>query len=57
MANNRFHRLNKLVFWFGPTNVTSMDKPFFRRLFSRPQKPAVETTETMQLSPIGAGVG
>ena len=23
-----------------------MDKPFFRRLFSRPQKPAVETTET-----------
>jgi TPR repeat protein len=26
--------------------MTSMDKPFFRRLFSRPQKPAVETTET-----------
>jgi len=23
-----------------------MDTPFFRRLFSRPQKPAVETTET-----------
>lgn len=23
-----------------------MDKPFFHRLFSRPQKPAVETTET-----------
>jgi TPR repeat protein len=23
-----------------------MDQPFFRRLFSRPQKPAVETTET-----------
>ena len=23
-----------------------MDKPFFRRLFSRPQKPAVDTTET-----------
>jgi TPR repeat protein len=26
--------------------VTSMDQPFFRRRFSRPQKPAVETTET-----------
>jgi TPR repeat protein len=35
-----------LVFWFGPTNVKCMDTPFFRRLFSRPQKPAVETTET-----------
>jgi len=35
-----------LVFWFAPANVTSMDQPFFRRLFSRPEKPAVETTET-----------
>ena len=26
--------------------MMSMDTPFFRRLFSRPQKPAVETTET-----------
>jgi TPR repeat protein len=26
--------------------MASMDKPFFRRLFSRPQKPAAETTET-----------
>ncbi len=25
-----------------------MDKPLFRRLFSRPQKPAVETTETTE---------
>ena len=25
-----------------------MDTPFFRRLFSRPQKPAVETTETTE---------
>ena len=38
--------LNKLVFWFGPTNLASMDKPLLRRLFSRPQKPAAETTET-----------
>ena len=38
--------LNMLVFWFAPANVTSMDQPFFRRLFSRPEKPAVETTET-----------
>src|ERR1039458_1254859 len=38
--------LNRLVFWFAPTNVMSMDKLFFRRLFSRPQKPAGETTET-----------
>ena len=26
--------------------MTSMATPFFRRLFSRPEKPAVETTET-----------
>ncbi len=26
--------------------MRSMDRPFFRRLFSRPQKPAVETTES-----------
>ena len=38
--------LNILVFSFGPTNVTSMAIPFFRRLFSRPEKPAGETTET-----------
>jgi hypothetical protein len=25
-----------------------MDRPFFRRLFSRPQKPAAETTETTE---------
>ena len=46
MADNRFPHLNKLVFWLAPTNVTSMATPFFRRLFSRPEKPAVETTET-----------
>ena len=34
------------MFWFGATNVTGMDTPFFRRWFSRPQKPAGETTET-----------
>ncbi len=38
--------LNTLVFYFGPANLPSMDKPFFRRWFSRPQKPAVETDET-----------
>ena len=31
-----------------------MDKPFFRRLFSRPQKPAVEITETTETR---AGLG
>jgi TPR repeat protein len=46
MADNRFRHLNTLVFWFGPTNVTSMATPFFRRLFSRSEEPAVETTET-----------
>ena len=38
--------VNKLVLWSGPTKVTSMDKLLFRRLFSRPQKPAGETIET-----------
>src|SRR5208282_4156237 len=38
--------VNSLVFWFGPTSITSMDKLFFRRWFSRPQKLAGETTET-----------
>ncbi len=46
MANKRFPCLNMLVFSFGPTNVTSMATPFFRRLFSRSENPAVETTET-----------
>ena len=46
MTNSRFPHLIKLVFSFGPTNVTSMDTLFFRRLFSRPQKPAADTTET-----------
>jgi hypothetical protein len=45
-GGERFQYLNKLVFRFGPVNVTGMDTPFFRRLFSRPQKPAAETTET-----------
>ena len=39
---------NNLVFWLGQTNVHSMATSFFRRLFSRPQKPAVETTETAE---------
>ena len=34
------------MFRFGPTSVTSMATPFFRRLFSRPQEPVGETTET-----------
>ena len=38
--------LNNLVFRFGSTNVTIMAMPFLRRLFSRPQEPAVDTTET-----------
>jgi len=45
MADNRFWYLNSLVFWFEPANVTSMVTPFFRRLFSRPEKPAVDATE------------
>jgi TPR repeat protein len=35
-----------LVFSFGLTNITNMAILFFRRLFSRSEEPAVETTET-----------
>ncbi len=34
-----------------------MDKPFFRRWFSRPQTPAVETTETTETTETRAGRG
>jgi TPR repeat protein len=37
---------NNLVLWFGPARITSMDQPFFRRWFSRPQAPVAELTET-----------
>ena len=40
--------LNKLVFGFGAARVTSMDTPFFRRWFSRPEEPAVEATENTE---------
>ncbi len=40
-----FLQLNGLVFWFWRTNVVTMDTLFFCRLFSRPQRLAVETTE------------
>jgi TPR repeat protein len=46
MAKNRFPYLNKLVLSLGTTNISSMATPFFRRLFSRSEKPAAETTET-----------
>jgi hypothetical protein len=46
MANHPFPYSKTLVFSFGPTNVTSMATPFFRRWFSRPEKPAAETAET-----------
>jgi TPR repeat protein len=35
-----------LAFGFGRSSVVSMDTPFFRRWFSRPEKPAGETIET-----------
>src|ERR1019366_9238803 len=34
-----------------------MDKPFFRRLFSRSEKPAAETTETIETTEARAGHG
>jgi TPR repeat protein len=34
-----------------------MDKPFFRRLFSRSEKPAAETTETIETTETRAGHG
>ena len=39
-------RPNNLALALGPVNVASMATPFFRRLFSRSEKPAAVTSET-----------
>ena len=42
--SRRAGKFNALVFWLGPTNLPGVDTTFLRRWFSRPEKPAVETT-------------